>query len=159
MASVQTPALRTVGNIVAGDNVQTRVIINYGALQAMLTLLASPKDNIRKEACWTIFNITGGKSNQIQNVIDANLIPPLVVVLQNADFNSKKEACSVIIHVALDGLENIVKTCDHIDKYFAEDDDDKTGLVPQVDFQTGTFAFQVTDVSQGGFNFDPSGMQ
>ncbi|KAF9358162.1 Importin alpha subunit (Karyopherin alpha subunit) (Serine-rich RNA polymerase I suppressor protein) [Mortierella sp. AD094] len=238
MASVQTPALRTVGNIVTGDDVQTQVIINCGALQALLALLASPKDNIRKEACWTISNITAGTSVQIQSVIDANLIPPLIAVLQNADFKSKKEACwaisnatsgglnkpdqirylvsqgcikplcdillcmdNKIIHVALDGLENILKVGEMdkehtngvnqfsifiedcggmekihnlqahdnadiyrkayglIDKYFAEDDDEETGLAPQVDSQTGAFAFQTTGAPQGGFNFGPNGMQ
>jgi importin subunit alpha-1 len=49
--SVQTPALRSVGNIVTGDDVQTQVIINCGALPALLSLLSSGKDGIRKEAC------------------------------------------------------------------------------------------------------------
>ncbi|KAG9677376.1 ARM repeat-containing protein, partial [Aureobasidium melanogenum] len=35
--SVQTPALRSVGNIVTGDDVQTQVIINCGALPALLS--------------------------------------------------------------------------------------------------------------------------
>jgi len=104
MASVQTPALRTVGNIVTGDDVQTQVIINCGALQALLTLLSSPKDNIRKEACWTISNITAGTCVQIQGVIEANLFPPLINVLQNADFKSKKEACWAISNATSGGL-------------------------------------------------------
>ena len=41
--SVQTPALRTVGNIVTGDDNQTEVIVNAGALNALLSLLSSPK--------------------------------------------------------------------------------------------------------------------
>ena len=41
--SVQTPALRSVGNIVTGDDVQTQVIINCGALPALLALLSSQK--------------------------------------------------------------------------------------------------------------------
>ncbi len=64
--TVQTPALRSVGNIVTGDDVQTQVVVNCGALQALLALLSSPKDGIRKEACWTISNITAGNPNQIQ---------------------------------------------------------------------------------------------
>ena len=76
--SVQTPALRSVGNIVTGDDVQTQLIINCGALPALLSLLSSTKDGIRKEACWTISNITAGNSTQIQSVIDANIMPPLI---------------------------------------------------------------------------------
>ncbi|RLN56628.1 hypothetical protein BBJ28_00022037, partial [Nothophytophthora sp. Chile5] len=41
--SVQTPALRTVGNIVTGDDLQTQVIINLNALPCLRALLESPK--------------------------------------------------------------------------------------------------------------------
>ena len=76
--SVQTPALRTVGNIVTGDDLQTQIIINFSALPCLLALLGNPKKGIRKEACWTISNITAGNKDQIQAVIDANIIPPLI---------------------------------------------------------------------------------
>lgn len=102
--SVQTPALRSVGNIVTGDDLQTQVVIASGALSALLSLLSSPKDGIRKEACWTISNITAGSSPQIQSVIDANLIPPLINILQNADFKTKKEACWAISNATSGGL-------------------------------------------------------
>ena len=66
------PALRTVGNIVTGDDVQTQVIISCGALTCLLHLLkTAQKKSIKKEACWTISNITAGTKDQIQAVIDA----------------------------------------------------------------------------------------
>jgi importin subunit alpha-1 len=103
--SVQTPALRSVGNIVTGDDVQTQVIINAGALPALLSLLSSSKDGIRKEACWTISNITAGNSQQIQSVIDANIIPPLIHLLTNGDFKTRKEACWAISNATSGGLQ------------------------------------------------------
>jgi len=103
--SVQTPALRSVGNIVTGDDVQTQVIINCGALPALLSLLGSTKDGIRKEACWTISNITAGNSSQIQAVIDGNIIPPLINLLQNGDFKTRKEACWAISNATSGGLQ------------------------------------------------------
>ena len=103
--SVQTPALRSVGNIVTGDDVQTQVIINCGALPALLSLLSSQKDGIRKEACWTISNITAGNSTQIQAVIDANIIPPLINLLSNGDFKTRKEACWAISNATSGGLQ------------------------------------------------------
>jgi hypothetical protein len=103
--SVQTPALRSVGNIVTGDDVQTQVIINCGALPALLSLLSSTKDGIRKEACWTISNITAGNSTQIQAVIDANIVPPLIHLLQNGDFKTRKEACWAISNATSGGLQ------------------------------------------------------
>jgi importin subunit alpha-1 len=103
--SVQTPALRSVGNIVTGDDIQTQVIINCGALPALLSLLGSTKDGIRKEACWTISNITAGNSNQIQSVIDASIIPPLINLLSNGDFKTRKEACWAISNATSGGLQ------------------------------------------------------
>lgn len=103
--SVQTPALRSVGNIVTGDDLQTQVVITSGSLPALLSLLSSPKDGIRKEACWTISNITAGSPQQIQSVIDSNIIPPLINILQNADFKTKKEACWAISNATSGGLQ------------------------------------------------------
>lgn len=59
-------ALRAVGNIVTGDDVQTQVVLNCSALQCLSHLLKSPRETIRKEACWTISNITAGNPQQIQ---------------------------------------------------------------------------------------------
>lgn len=103
--SVQTPALRSVGNIVTGDDLQTQVVIASGALPALLSLLSSPKDGIRKEACWTISNITAGSPHQIQAVIDANIVPPLINILSNADFKTRKEACWAISNATSGGLQ------------------------------------------------------
>ena len=103
--SVQTPALRSVGNIVTGDDVQTQIIINQGALPALYSLLQSSKDGIRKEACWTISNITAGNSAQIQSVVDAQLIPPLISLLSHGDFKTRKEACWAISNATSGGLQ------------------------------------------------------
>ena len=103
--SVQTPALRSVGNIVTGDDLQTQVVIASGALSALLLLLTSPKEGIRKEACWTISNITAGSPHQIQAVIDANLVPPLIHIMQHADFKTKKEACWAVSNATSGGLQ------------------------------------------------------
>lgn len=67
--AVLVPALRTVGNIVTGNDQQTQTIINCGALGCLLHLLnTSHKKSIKKEACWTISNITAGTKEQIQAV-------------------------------------------------------------------------------------------
>jgi hypothetical protein len=47
--AVQTPALRTVGNIVTGDDTQTQFILNLNALPALLWLLEHPKKNIHSQ--------------------------------------------------------------------------------------------------------------
>ena len=91
--SVLIPALRTVGNIVTGDDVQTQIVINCAALPCLLRLLTdNHQKSIKKEACWTISNITAGNKDQIQAIMDANIIPPLIQLLASAEFDIKKEA-------------------------------------------------------------------
>lgn len=125
---METPALRTIGNIVTGDDIQTQVVLNCNVLATLQGLLGSPKDSIRKEACWTISNITAGTTAQIQvglwcgctgfvanahcllmmlpqAVIDSNLIPPLIDLLQNGDFKIQKEACWCISNATTGGLQ------------------------------------------------------
>ncbi|KAI9186230.1 hypothetical protein LWI28_015100 [Acer negundo] len=137
--AVLIPALRTVGNIVTGDDLQTQCIISHQALPCLLNLLTNNyKMSIKKEACWTISNITAGNKEQIHAVIEANIIGPLIHLLQNAEFDIKKEAawanlksyiwwylvsqgcikplCDLLIYPdprivtdCLEGLENILK--------------------------------------------------
>lgn len=89
--AVVTPALRTIGNIVAGDDLQTQVVVNVSALPALLHLLEAPRKAIRKEACWALSNITAGNKAQIQRVLDAGIVAPLVKVLAKDEFDVKKE--------------------------------------------------------------------
>ena len=104
-SSVQTPTLRSVGNLVTGDNFQTQVVIESGALPALLSLLSSPEEGIKKEACWAISNITAGSPSQIQAVIDANIIPPLINILSDTDskIGIRKEACWAIVNATSGG--------------------------------------------------------
>ncbi|XWS57453.1 hypothetical protein CRYUN_Cryun09bG0175300 [Craigia yunnanensis] len=108
--SVLIPSLRTVGNIVTGDDVQTQCIINHQALPCLLNLLTNNfKKSIKKEACWTISNITAGNKEQIQAVIEANIIAPLVHLLQNAEFDIKKEAAWAISNATSGGTHDQIK--------------------------------------------------
>ncbi|XP_015079854.1 importin subunit alpha isoform X1 [Solanum pennellii] len=108
--SVLIPALRTVGNIVTGDDIQTQVMIDHHALPCLVNLLTQNyKKSIKKEACWTISNITAGNRNQIQIVIEAGIIAPLVYLLQNAEFEIKKEAAWAISNATSGGNHDQIK--------------------------------------------------
>ncbi|CAN6468286.1 unnamed protein product [Victoria cruziana] len=108
--SVLIPALRTVGNIVTGDDQQTQYVINHQALPCLLNLLThNHKKSIKKEACWTISNITAGNKQQIQAVIDAEIIHPLVQLLQTAEFDIKKEAAWAISNATSGGAPDQIK--------------------------------------------------
>ncbi|MBA0584626.1 hypothetical protein Gorai_015429, partial [Gossypium raimondii] len=102
--TVLIPALRTVGNIVTGDDNQTQFVIDNKVLPHLYQLLVqNHKKSIKKEACWTISNITAGNKAQIQAVIEANIILPLVHLLQLAEFDIKKEAAWAISNATSGG--------------------------------------------------------
>lgn len=48
---VLAPALRAVGNIVTGDDVETQTVVDAGALVPLRALMSN-KESIRKEVCW-----------------------------------------------------------------------------------------------------------
>ncbi|WOL15755.1 importin subunit alpha-1b-like [Canna indica] len=108
--SVLIPALRTIGNIVTGDDLQTQYVINHQALPCLLNLLTNNhKKSIKKEACWTISNITAGNKEQIQAVIAAGIIGPLVNLLQTAEFDIKKEAAWAFSNATSGGSHDQIK--------------------------------------------------
>ncbi|GMH07728.1 hypothetical protein Nepgr_009568 [Nepenthes gracilis] len=108
--TVLIPALRTVGNIVTGDDMQTQCMINHQALPCLLNLVTGNyKKSIKKEACWTISNITAGNKEQIQAVIEAGIIAPLIHLLQNAEFDIKKEAAWAISNATSGGSHEQIK--------------------------------------------------
>uniref|UniRef100_A0A0D6R710 Importin subunit alpha n=1 Tax=Araucaria cunninghamii TaxID=56994 RepID=A0A0D6R710_ARACU len=108
--NVLFPALRTVGNIVSGEDVQTQVMIDYQVLPRILSILeTSYRKSIKREVCWTISNITAGNKNQIQAVIDANIIPRLVQLLTTAEFDVKKEAAWAISNTTSGGSPKQIK--------------------------------------------------
>ncbi|KAL6340489.1 hypothetical protein AAG906_006153 [Vitis piasezkii] len=96
--SVLIPALRMVGNIVTGDDMQTQCIINHQALLCLLNPLTNNHNkSIKKEACWTISNITASNKEQIRAVIEANIIGPLVHLLQNAETTGMSIATAALV--------------------------------------------------------------
>merc|ERR1719419_80702 len=101
--TVKHPALRTIGNIVTGDDNQTQVVINHTALPRLLVLLSNVKKAIRKEACWTISNITAGSVEQIEAVIKNNLFQPVIQLLQRGEFDVKKEAAWAVSNATSGG--------------------------------------------------------
>jgi len=108
--TVLIPALRTVGNIVTGDDAQTQFVIENQVLPCLYQLLTqNHKKSIKKEACWTISNITAGNRGQIQAVIEANIILPLVHLLQSAEFDIKKEAAWAISNATSGGSHDQIQ--------------------------------------------------
>lgn len=100
---VITPALRTLGNIVTGNDSQTQAVLQAGALIPFVNLLASSAKNVRKETCWALSNITAGTKEQIQVALQNNIVPPLLRILQSDVFNVQKEAAWAISNITSGG--------------------------------------------------------
>jgi len=109
-AALITPCLRTLGNIVTGNDEQTQCVLESGALQGMERLVMHERTNIQKEACWLISNVTAGTQTQIQAAIDVNLIPALVHVLKTAEFKAQKEAVWAITNLTSGGTIEQIAT-------------------------------------------------
>ena len=90
--AIKTPALRTIGNLVTGDDIQTQVVLDCNVLSPLLALLNSSKKAIKKEACWTVSNIAAGNKSQIQTIINADMVPSLIRLLGDAEYDVKREA-------------------------------------------------------------------
>lgn len=102
--AVQTPALRTVGNIVTGDDIQTQVMLNSDCVPCLRYMLATTeKRGMRKEVCWTFSNIAAGNRKQIDLLIQAGAFPIVVDMLSRAEFETKKEAAWTISNASSGG--------------------------------------------------------
>lgn len=113
-AALITPCLRTLGNIVTGNDEQTQCVLEVGALAGMSSLIKHERTNIQKEACWLISNVTAGTQTQIQAVIDANLIEAVFHVLKTAEFKAQKEAVWAITNLTSGGtIEQITYIANH----------------------------------------------
>lgn len=76
------PALRTLGNIVSGNETQTQVVVAANVLSAVVPLLSHSKKNIRKETCWMLSNIAAGSEEQMTQLFSIPNLLSLVVSSQ-----------------------------------------------------------------------------
>eukprot|EP01120_Amphizonella_sp_Union-15-10_P011148 TRINITY_DN4655_c0_g1_i3.p1 TRINITY_DN4655_c0_g1~~TRINITY_DN4655_c0_g1_i3.p1 ORF type:complete len:458 (-),score=118.47 TRINITY_DN4655_c0_g1_i3:2-1375(-) len=106
---VQSPALRTVGNIATGDDNQTQAIIDAGAVPLLNNLLSSTHKGIRRETCWTISNIAAGNQAQIQSLLDHDVFSPLIDILDVGEYDVRKEAIWAIANATSHGTKDQIE--------------------------------------------------
>ncbi|KAJ7546928.1 hypothetical protein O6H91_08G061400 [Diphasiastrum complanatum] len=96
--TVLTPILRTLGNIVSGENAKTDAVIlaghnvSGGLCGALLRCLKAPHRNLQKEGAWVVSNIAAGSMEHKRMLFTSNLLDRLVHLLKAAAFDVKKEA-------------------------------------------------------------------
>jgi len=60
--AISVASLRTIGNILTGDDNETQAAIDAGCLAAFNRLIVHNRKAVRKEVCWSISNVTAGNS-------------------------------------------------------------------------------------------------
>ncbi len=101
--NVRKEACWTLSNITAGTQEQIQTILNSDVIPKLIQLLQSGDFDIQKEATWAISNATsGGNPIQIMKMARLGCIAPLCRMLDCQDIK--------VVNVALEGLENFLKT-------------------------------------------------
>lgn len=97
------PIIRTLGNIVTGNEEQTNVVISMGFLQFLQPIFYLYENKklprIRKEICWLLSNVTAGTMSQMTYVLESDLTGLVVDAVNKHDLFIKKEACMALFNM------------------------------------------------------------
>jgi hypothetical protein len=103
------PSMRTIGNLVTGDDQTTQSLIDAGLCEIMNEMCGHTSKMVRKEVCWTISNITAGTSEQIKKIYEIGLFAKIIHMLKNDDIEIKKEAVWAISNCTICEDHNLLQ--------------------------------------------------
>ncbi|EGD82097.1 hypothetical protein PTSG_02777 [Salpingoeca rosetta] len=106
--AVVTPALRALGNIVTGNDIQTQVCTHAHAFMCTHVLIYCARA-VKKECLWVLSNILAGTDAQIQAVIDANLIQLVLDSLEHGEFRVQREAAWALCNALASGADDQIR--------------------------------------------------
>jgi len=97
------PIIRTLGNIVTGNEEQTNVVVGMGFLQFLQPIFYLYENKklprVRKEICWLLSNVTAGTASQMTYVLEGDLAGLVVDAVNKHDLFIKKEACIALFNM------------------------------------------------------------
>ena len=107
--NIMTPALRSIGNIVSGNDKCTQHCLDHNLLQVLSNLINHHKKAVRKETCWTLSNITAGTQQQIQQVAHfPGMLAHLIAHVRDSEWDVKKEAAWAVANMTTTATPEIV---------------------------------------------------
>jgi importin subunit alpha-1 len=95
-ANVKSAALKLVGSICTGTDVQTQSAISRGGLPILKTLLNDLEKNVRKQVCWILSNIAAGNEEKVKIMIAAKIFPSVRPCLVPEDEEVQVEAAWIV---------------------------------------------------------------
>jgi hypothetical protein len=104
---IAVPALRTLGNLVAGNDIHMQAVLQcVGVLPAMRAMLRLPLASVRKDVAWTLSNIAAGSSMHIDSLVSSGLLLAGIDTLRNeASMPVRKELLYMVAGACTGGTD------------------------------------------------------